>query len=142
VSHDCAPFRIVETHIRIPVAVLQNPRVDGGFVVVGVARHSVRHSRWVLGGRQERIEALARGVLSAGDEVPVAVPRLADIAVAGHRGDLLPVKAGGDEVRDRAVPCLVGSQWLEPGLLPGLVRACSDRGREERLGQGAAEDES
>ena len=37
-----------ETRVRIPVAVLQNPRVDGGFVVLGVVRHSVRHSRYRL----------------------------------------------------------------------------------------------
>jgi hypothetical protein len=37
-----------ETRVRIPVAVLQNPRVFGGFVVVGVVRHSVRHSRYRL----------------------------------------------------------------------------------------------
>ena len=30
---------------------------------------------------------------------------------------------------------------LEPGLLPRLVRSCSDRGREERLGRRAPEDE-
>ena len=34
-----------ETRIRIPVAVLQTPRVFGGFVVLEVVRHSVRHSR-------------------------------------------------------------------------------------------------
>jgi len=36
---------------------------------------------------------------------------------------------------------LVRGQWLKPSLLPRLVRACSDRGREERLGPRAAEDE-
>ena len=34
-----------ETRVRIPVAVLQNPRAFGGFCVLGVVRHSLRHSR-------------------------------------------------------------------------------------------------
>ena len=130
-----------ETRVRIPVAVLQNPRVVGGFVVFGVVRHSVRHSRGRLCGREEGIETLSCRVLAAGHEVPVAVPGLADIAVAGPGGDLLPVETGGDEVRDRAVPGLVRGDRLEAGLLPRLVRTGSDRGREERLGRGAAEDE-
>jgi hypothetical protein len=53
-------------------------------------------------GGEERIEALSGLVFAARDKVPVAVPRLADIAVTGPGGDLLPVKTGGDEVGDRA----------------------------------------
>src|ERR1022692_1668457 len=99
---------------RIPVAVLQNPRVDGGFVVVGV----VRHSRGELGRGQVGVEALAGLLFSAGDVVAVAVPRLANIAVSGPGGDLLPVEAGGDEVGDRAVSCLVWSDRLATGVAP------------------------
>ncbi|PZS12308.1 MAG: hypothetical protein DLM64_05145, partial [Solirubrobacterales bacterium] len=40
---------------------------------------------------------------AAGDEVAVAVPGLANIAVSGPSRDLFPVEAGGDEVGDRAV---------------------------------------
>ena len=127
--------------VRIPVAVLQNPRVFWGFVVLGVARHSVRHSRCHFGWRQERVETLSCRVLAAWHEVSVAVPRLADIAVAGPGGDLLPVETGGDEVRDGAVTCFMGSQWFKSGCLPRLVRSGSDRGCEERLGRCAAEDE-
>jgi hypothetical protein len=66
--------------VRIPVAVLQNPRVVGGFVVLG----AVRHSRRRLCRREERSKTLSCRVLAAWHEVPVAVPGLADIAVAGR----------------------------------------------------------
>ncbi|MDQ6822318.1 MAG: hypothetical protein M3076_18620 [Actinomycetota bacterium] len=101
----------------------------------------MRHSRSGGGGRQEGIEALACGVFAAGDEVAVAVPRLADIAVACPGGDLLPVEAGGDEKGDGAVACLVGRDRLEAGFEPCLVRPGADRGGEERLGLGPPEDE-
>ena len=39
------------------------------------------------------------------------------------------------------MPGFVRSDRLEPDLLPRLVRACSDRRREERLGRRATEDE-
>jgi hypothetical protein len=83
----------------------------------------VRHSRRC----QERIQPFPGLVFAAWDEVPIAVPGLAHIAVAGPCGDLLPVEAGGDEVGDRAVARLVRRDRLEPGLLPRLVRTSSDR---------------
>ncbi|MBV9364917.1 MAG: hypothetical protein JOY89_11810 [Solirubrobacterales bacterium] len=52
--------------------------------------------------RQEGIETFTGLFLTAGDEVAVAVPRLADIAVARPGRDPLPVETGRDEVRDRA----------------------------------------
>jgi hypothetical protein len=80
-------------------------------------------------------------LFAAGNEMSVAIPRLAHVAVSGPGGDLLPVEAGGDEVGDRAVTSLVRRDRLEAGLGPGLVGAGADRGGEERLGLGAAEDE-
>ena len=41
----------------------------------------MRHSRCWLGWVQVRVEALSSCLFAAWDEVPVAVPRLADIAV-------------------------------------------------------------
>jgi hypothetical protein len=66
--------------VRIPVAVLQNPRVFGGFVVLGV----VRHSRAAVRGCQERIESLASLLFAARHEMSVAVPDLANIACPGQ----------------------------------------------------------
>ncbi len=58
-------FRATST-IRIPVAVLlHNPRVFGGFVVLGVVRHGPCHSRDSGWSVQEGGEALSGLVLSA-----------------------------------------------------------------------------
>ena len=53
-------------------------------------------------GVRKGIETLTGLFLTAGDEVAVAVPRLADIAVARPGRDPLPVETGRDGVRDRA----------------------------------------
>jgi hypothetical protein len=41
-------FSVPLRRVRIPVAVLQNPRIHGRFLVVGVVRNSLRHSRYRL----------------------------------------------------------------------------------------------
>ena len=98
-----------EVRVRIPVAVLRIPRVHGGFRVFRGVRHSrIARPVWSLVLAQRRLVAVVcgrrrfgdefkRGVgrleirikpsrsrlLSAGDEMAVAVPGLADVAVAG-----------------------------------------------------------
>jgi hypothetical protein len=90
-------------------------------LVLGV----VRHSRGRLGRRQERIEALACDVLATGDEVPVAVPRLADIAVAGPGRNLLPVESGG--MKYEIAQCR--ASWGVSGSSPACFHALFARAR-------------
>jgi hypothetical protein len=101
----------------------------------------VRHSRFELGWRQVGVAALAGLLFAARHKVPVAVPGLADIAVAGPGGDLFPVEAGSDEAGDRTVACLMGRDRFEAGRFPCLVDADADPGGEERLRLRATEHE-
>jgi hypothetical protein len=105
-------FSVFVGPVRIPVAVLQNPRVSGGFRCFWGRAPQSGSAGW----GEERVEALCRRLLAARDEVSVAVPGLADIAVSGPRRDLLPVETGGDEVGDRAVSGLVWRDRLAASL--------------------------
>ncbi len=148
-----------ETRVRIPVAVLRSPRVHGGFRVFRGVRHSrIPRPVWRLILARRRLVAVVCGrrrfwdqrelrvgrleigieagrgrLFSARDEMAIAVPGLADVAVTGPGGDLLPVKAGGDEVADRAVASLVRRDRVQPRRPPRLVRAGADGGGEKRL---------